>query len=248
MALTFLGRTGKPEQTPEPPRHPYMPQTSASGAVAARRVAADAAEVTTDDLQAALTRLIEQSGDAPAAPAPAPAALPAPASASASAASAAQLPPARRASQAQAQAHPPAQQTLAPAAQAEPAGDDHLLEEVQAVLSRLEANRERPSTDALLNQIDALAANIERQNGELRAQRATIARLQAESTRANAENEKLRRMMKSLLAAVDADGKRVSDSLERAERRLRDLVPTAAEQPPAQPLRQAQRAKADPAG
>jgi hypothetical protein len=54
-------------------------------------------------------------------------------------------------------------------------------------------------------------------------------------------------MMKSLLAAVDADGKRVSDSLERAERRLRDLVPTAAEQPPAQPLRQAQRAKADPA-
>lgn len=240
MALTFLGRTGKPEQNPEPPRHPFMPQSGSSGAVAARRVAADAAEVTTEDLQAALTRLIEQSGDTPPAPS---ASLPAPEPVPALAApSASQAPAARRAAQPaqQAPAQPPAQSS---SPQGE-AGDDRLLDEVQAVLSRLEANRERPSTDALLNQIDALAANLDRQNGELRAQRATISRLQAEATRATAENERLRRMMKSLLAAIDADGRRVNDSLERAERRLRDLVPTIAEQPPAQPLRQAQR-KAD---
>lgn len=224
MALTFLGRTGKPEQSPEPPRHPYMPQTNGAAAVGTRRMAAEPPADRPDDLQAALARMIEQSSDTPAQQgAAAPASLPAPAS-----------PPAGRRS------HPPA-----PAP--ESAGEDRLMDDVQAALARLEAQWERPPSDGLLNQIDALATNIERQNGELRTLRATVMRVQADNTRLATENERLRRMLKSLLAALDADGKRVSDSLDRAERRLRDLVPTMAEAPPAQPMRPAQRPKPDAA-
>lgn len=242
MALTFLGRAGKPDQTPEPPRHSFLPQANGSAAIGARRAAADASDKI-DDLQSALARLIDPSDDAvgtpPAQPQP-------------------QAQPARRAQAAQAQPQ------TGPATPAEAAAEDRLLAEVQATLARLEANRERPPSDSLLNQIDTLAVNLERNQAELRTARSGLSRLQADNARLNTENERLRRMLKTLLSAVDADGKRISDTIERAERRLRDLVPagttvgapggpsggpSGGAEPAAPPaMRPAQRARAEATG
>jgi regulator of replication initiation timing len=217
MALTFLGRAGKPDQSPEPPRHSFLPH-GGGGTAGARRAATDTPD-RIDDLQSALARLIDPSEDAPAA----------------------------QPQQAQTARRQQGAQTPPAAAPAE--AEDRLLAEAQAMLARLEANRERLPSDSLLNQIDALAASLERNQAELRNARSGLSRLQADNARLNTENERLRRMLKTLISAVDADGKRISDTIERAERRLRDLVPVGPEptSAPAPAMRPAQRVRSDAA-
>jgi chromosome segregation ATPase len=99
-------------------------------------------------------------------------------------------------------------------------GDDALFDEFNDTLARLEgAGRDRGSTSGLITQIEQLAAVVERQAQELRVTRAAASKLEA-------ENERMRQMLKALIAAIDAGETRLFGTVEKAERRLRELIDT----------------------
>jgi hypothetical protein len=98
--------------------------------------------------------------------------------------------------------------------------DDGLGEAVQVAIRRLERGRDADPSAGLLELVETTAAVLEQQAAELRAARAANARLAT-------ENERLRAMIKALLAAVDAGDRRLSEAVELAERRLRELAPRA---------------------
>jgi hypothetical protein len=100
------------------------------------------------------------------------------------------------------------------------ASEDALLDEFNAALARLEGSgRDRSTGNALMAQIDALGAVVERQAQELRVTRAAASKLEA-------ENERMRQMLKALIAAIDAGETRLFGTVEKAERRLRELIDT----------------------
>ncbi|EWY40142.1 hypothetical protein N825_03525 [Skermanella stibiiresistens SB22] len=99
-------------------------------------------------------------------------------------------------------------------------GDDALFDEFNNTLARLEgAGRDRPGNSGLITQIETLAAVVERQAQELRVARGAAAKLEG-------ENERMRQMLRALLAAIDAGETRIFSTVERAERRLRELIDT----------------------
>jgi ABC-type transporter Mla subunit MlaD len=104
-------------------------------------------------------------------------------------------------------------------------GDDALFDEFNDTLARLEgAGRDRGSTSGLITQIEQLAAVVERQAQELRVARAAAAKLEG-------ENERMRQMLRALIAAIDAGETRLFGTVERAERRLRELIETGTAHP-----------------
>jgi chromosome segregation ATPase len=99
-------------------------------------------------------------------------------------------------------------------------GDDALFDEFNNTLARLEgAGRDRGSTSGLITQIEQLASVVERQAQELRVARGAAAKLEG-------ENERMRQMLHALIAAIDAGETRLFGTVERAERRLRELIDT----------------------
>ena len=99
-------------------------------------------------------------------------------------------------------------------------GDDALFDEFNNTLARLEgAGRDRPGNNGLISQIEMLAAVVERQAQELRVARGAAAKLEG-------ENERMRQMLRALIAAIDAGETRLFTTVERAERRLRELIDT----------------------
>jgi len=99
-------------------------------------------------------------------------------------------------------------------------GDDALFDEFNNTLARLEgAGRDRGGNSGLITQIEQLAAVVERQAQELRVARGAAAKLEG-------ENERMRQMLRALLAAIDAGETRLFGTVERAERRLRELIDT----------------------
>jgi hypothetical protein len=104
-------------------------------------------------------------------------------------------------------------------------GDDALFDEFNNTLARLEgAGRDRGSTSGLITQIEQLAAVVERQAQELRVARGAAAKLEG-------ENERMRQMLRALIAAIDAGETRLFGTVERAERRLRELIETGTSLP-----------------
>ncbi|WP_207482208.1 hypothetical protein [Arenibaculum pallidiluteum] len=129
--------------------------------------------------------------------------------------------PAIRAIPAAADAPAPRPQPRAARRAAEEEPEDMLADAVQSAIRRLERGREADPSAGLLGLVEATAGVLEQQAAELRAVRAANARLAT-------ENERLRAMLKALLSAVDAGDRRLSDAVELAERRLRELNPRGA--------------------
>ncbi|WP_158044461.1 hypothetical protein [Skermanella pratensis] len=117
-------------------------------------------------------------------------------------------------------------------------GDDALFDEFNNTLARLEgAGRDRPGNSGLITQIETLAAVVERQAQELRVARSAASKLEA-------ENERMRQMLRALLAAIDAGETRIFSTVERAERRLRELIDTGTALPDPSLSQQAPRSRA----